>query len=67
VLLGGWPRLVAWGRAAAVHRSRLFLLPILVLSYELGDEVLLSIRERDRLGRSESLLRESAQSWELAG
>jgi CheY-like chemotaxis protein len=66
--VGGWPRARRLGFVSLPFIvTPSFLLPILVLSYELGDEVLLSIRERDRSGRSESLLRESAQSWELAG
>lgn len=68
VIGGGFAALSTWGVIHAPFMvTPTFLLPILVLGYELGDRVLLSIRERDRLDRSESLLRESEQGWELAG
>ena len=69
VIGGGMGALVTWGVVdlPLVINTPVFLLTILVLSYQLGDEVLLSTRERARLGRSESLLRESEQGWELAG
>jgi two-component system sensor kinase FixL len=68
VIAGGIAILVTWGLLDWPFMSTpSMLLVILVLSYEMGDEVLLSARERARLGRSESLLRESDESWELAG
>jgi two-component system sensor kinase FixL len=68
LLGGGMGVLVTWGLLTSPYLvTPSFLLPILVLSYELGDEVLLSTRERARLGRSESLLREAEEGWELAG
>jgi len=68
LVAGGVATLATWGLITAPFIfTPLFLVPILVLGYALGDEALLSLRERDRLGRSESLLRESEQSWEMAG
>jgi two-component system sensor kinase FixL len=68
VVGGGLGMLVAWGWVQSPFIvTPTLLVPILVLSYTLGEEVILTTRERARLGRSESLLRESEQGWELAG
>ena len=47
--------------------SPAFLLPILVLGYELGADQTRARMTVHRLGLSESLLRESEERWELAG
>jgi two-component system sensor kinase FixL len=68
VIGGGGAALAVWGMIEApLAVAPTFLLPILALSYELGDQVLLSTRERARLYVSESRLRENEERWELAG
>ena len=68
LLAGGQTVLVTYG---LLHMPYLitppFLLPILLLSYELGADLLTTRLARARLWQSELLLRESEERWEIAG
>jgi PAS domain S-box-containing protein len=68
LLAGGQTMLVTYGVAQMPFLiTPPFLLPILLLSYELSADLLSSRLARARLWQSELLLRESEERWELAG
>jgi PAS domain S-box-containing protein len=65
---GGQSALVAYGYLQMPFLiTPAMMLPILLLSYELGADLLNSRLARARLWQSELLLRESEERWELVG
>jgi two-component system sensor kinase FixL len=68
LISGGQTILVTYGFVQMPYLiTPMFLLPILVLGFDLGTDVLRAQAASDRLGLSESRLRASEERWELAG
>ena len=68
LLAGGQTVLVTYHLVSMPYLiTPLFALPILVLGFELGADVLRARAASERLGASESRLREFEENWELAG
>jgi two-component system sensor kinase FixL len=68
LISGGQTVAVTYGLVTMPYLvSPAFLLPVLVLAYELGADAMRASLATHRLGLSESRLRESEERWEIAG